>query len=120
MELIVLTDPILDTIANEFLRIFGAPPKGIHLVGSQAEGAATANSDIDIFLETDLPLGALTKFTSEGFEFLKAINPGKVPDDVTGIGPGPTEAMIGGRIPKAGLLDPFFGTAPHPPSVRLR
>ena len=116
----MLTEPELDRIEEEFERVFGEKPKAVHLIGSQAAGTLTADSDIDIYLETDLPLGPLTKFTRAGFEFFRAINPGKVPDDVTGIGPGPTEALIGGRIPKSGLIDPFFGPAPASPSRKLR
>lgn len=116
----MLTEQQLDTIESEFERVFGERPFAIHLIGSQASGTADADSDIDIYLETDLSLGALTKFTPDGFEFFKAINPGVVPDDVTGIGAGPTEAFIGERIPKAGTIDPFFGSGPKLPSVKLR
>lgn len=116
----MLDEQQLDTIETEFERVFGKKPDAISLIGSHADGTATAESDIDIYLETDLPLNQLTKFTPEGFAFFKAINPGKVPDDVTGIGPGATEAFIGDRIPKAGTIDPHFGPGPYPPFQRLR
>ena len=116
----MLTEPELDRIEAEFERVFGEKPKAVYLIGSQADGTATTDSEIDIYLETNLPLGPLTKFTPEGFEFFLAINPGQVPNDVTRIGPGPTEALIGGRIPKPGLIDPFFGPAPVTPSRKVR
>jgi hypothetical protein len=117
-----LTQQQIDEIVRTFEDMFGKEPGGIYLVGSHAEGTETSQSDIDLVIETDIPL---TKFTGPGFEFLRAINPGKVPAGVAGIGPGPGEAFIGtgpGDIPKPGLLDPFF-RAPgnvYPPAVKLR
>jgi hypothetical protein len=112
----------IEDIARLFQQMFGKEPDAIYLVGSHAAGTATPQSDIDLVLETDLPL---TKFTGPGFDFLKAINPGKVPAGITGIGPGPGQAFIGtapNDIPKAGLLDPFFRTPGNvfPPVVKLR
>jgi RHS repeat-associated protein len=102
----------LDHIAGTFKEHFGQEPDAIHLVGSHAEGAATPKSDIDLVLETEIP--NLDKKSGPGFEFFKAINPGKVPDGVTGIGPNQGQAFIGsgpGQIPKAGTIDPFFKPA---------
>jgi hypothetical protein len=117
-----LTAAEVDEIARRFRQRFGKEPEGIVLVGSHAEGTATPDSDVDLVIETDLPL---SKFNGAGFEFFKEINPGKVPPAVIGIGIGPGEALIGldpGEIPKPGLLDTFFlppGNV-RPPSVRLR
>src|SRR5438094_282317 len=110
-------------IIAKFKQRFGLEPDGIHVVESHAEGKATTGSDIDIVIETSLPL---TKFHGPGFEFFKDINPGKVPPGVIGIGPGPSEAFIGGAgpstIPKAGLLDPFFRPPVNirPPSLQVK
>jgi hypothetical protein len=117
-----LTTAQVDEIVRRFKQRFGKEPEGIVLVGSYAEGTATADSDVDLVIETDLPL---SKFNGPGFEFFKEINPGKVPPGVTGIGTGPGEALIGldpGEIPRPGLLDTFFrlpGNA-WPPAMRLR
>jgi hypothetical protein len=73
-------------------------------------------------IETDLDI---QRFSQEWFDYLKAINPGKVPQNITGHGVGPGQAMIGtapGDIPKPGLLDPFFkkpGTI-RPPSIEAK
>jgi hypothetical protein len=117
-----LTPQQVEDIAQTFNNKFGKEPQGIYLVGSYAEGTATQSSDIDIVIETDLPL---SKFSGPGFEFLRAINPGKVPPGISGIGVGSGQALIGydpGDIQKAGLLDPFFRSPGNvrPPSVRLR
>lgn len=96
-------------IVKTFQAKFGQPPEAIHLIGSYAENEAEATSDIDIVIESTV--ANLTKHEGAGFEFFKAINPGKVADWITGIGPKLGQAFIGnepGSIPKAGLLDPFF------------
>lgn len=97
-----LTDKQLDEIEEAFTRRFGKRPEEIWLVGSHSAGAAEATSDIDIFIVTDLNL---TKHSGEGFEFFKEINPNHIPRDLTSL-PG---GAIGRSIPKAGLIDPFFG-----------
>jgi hypothetical protein len=117
-----LTSQQLDELVRKFKARFGKEPDAIHLVGSHAEGTATPASDIDLVIETDLPL---TKFGGPGFEFFKEMNPGKVPPGVVGIGIGPGLTTIGtdpGEIPKLGLLDLFFRLPGNvrPPSVRLR
>ncbi len=97
-----LTEKQLDEIEEAFMRRFGKKPEEIWLVGSHSAGAAEATSDIDIFIVTDLNL---TKHSGEGFEFFKEINPNHIPRDLTSLPRG----AIGGEIPKAGLIDPFFG-----------
>jgi hypothetical protein len=73
------------------------------------------------FIETQL---SIPRFGQPWFEFLQAINPGKVPPHVTGVGVGRDQALIGndpGDIPKAGLLDPYFkqpGTI-TPPTIKV-
>jgi RHS repeat-associated protein len=109
----------VESIADAFQKRFGQPPKNIKIIGSHAEGAAEASSDIDISIETEIQ--DLTKHTGEGFEFFKDVNPGRVPPDITGIGSKPGEGFIGDAIPKPGTIDPFF-KAPgetHPPSVQV-
>jgi hypothetical protein len=103
-----LTAQQISLIVTEFRNKFGKDPKSIHVGGSVADGTATPASDIDVLIETDV---AISRFSQPRFDFLKAINPGKVPPTVTGVGTGPGEALIGtgpADIPKAGLLDPFF------------
>jgi hypothetical protein len=117
-----LTPQQVDEIGLKFKQQFGKEPEGIFLVGSHAEGTATSASDIDIVIETDL---SLTKFSGPGFDFFKAINPGKVSPGIAGIGTGPGRALIGpdpGDIPKPGLIDLFFRPAGNvwPPSLRLK
>jgi hypothetical protein len=108
---------------DKFKQRFGKEPDGIHVVGSHADGTATTESDIDLVIETNLPL---SKFQGPGFEFFKDINPGKVPPGISGIGTGPGEALIGGTgpgsIPKAGLIDPFFRLPGNvrPPSIKVK
>jgi hypothetical protein len=117
-----LTQEQIALIETAFQNQFGQTPQSIHVGGSYAEGTATAASDIDVLLETELNL---PRFSPAWFDFLKAINPGIVPLHVTGVGPGPGQALIGsgpGDIPKAGLLDPFFkapGTL-RPPTIQVR
>ena len=117
-----LTQEQITLIRTEFRNRFGQNPTSLHVGGSHAEGTATPTSDIDVLIETDLDI---TRFSQEWFEFLKAINPGKVPAHVTAVGTGPGEALIGtdpGDIPKAGLLDPFFkkpGTI-YPPAIEAK
>ncbi len=81
-----LTPAQVDEIVRRFKQRFGKEPTGIVLIGSHTEGTATPDSDVDLVIETDLPL---SKFNGDGFEFFKDINPGKVPPGVTGIGIGP-------------------------------
>jgi hypothetical protein len=92
--------------------------------GPWQEGSSPQTSDIDLVIQSDIP--NVTKWTPEGFEFLKDINPGRVPPEVTGIGVGPGQGLIGsgpGNIPKGGLIDPFVGpSGPDSslgPSIRL-
>lgn len=106
-------------IVKAFKKLFGKKPEGVHLVGSHADKTANASSDIDLVIETTIP--NLEKNTGAGFDFFKSINPGRVPEGVTGIGPLPGQSYIGDAIPKAGTIDPFF-RAPgdfHGPSVPL-
>ncbi len=102
-------------IVQQFKGNFGVPPKRVSLVGSFAEGAGKIGaSDIDIFIHTSLR--GIDKSSGAGFQYFKAVNPGKVPPGVAGIGPLKGQAWIGsmpGEIPKAGLIDPFFGAAPN-------
>jgi hypothetical protein len=119
---IPLTPQQVEDIAQAFKNKFGKEPQGIYLVGSHAEETAAPSSDIDIVIETDF---LLSKFSGPGFEFLRAINPGKVPPGISGIGVGSGQALIGynpGDIQKAGLIDPFFRRPGNvrPPSVKLR
>jgi predicted nucleotidyltransferase len=81
-----LTPEQVDGIVAKFKQRFGQEPDGIHLVGSHAEGRATIASDIDIVIETNLPL---TKFHGPGFDFFKDINPGKVPPVSSALDPVP-------------------------------
>jgi RHS repeat-associated protein len=119
-------------VADAFESRFGQPPEGMYVVGSRAEayrgpwpeGSSPQTSDIDLVIQSDIP--NVTKWTPEGFEFLKDINPGRVPPEVTGIGVGPGQGLIGsgpGNIPKGGLIDPFVGpSGPDSslgPSIRL-
>jgi RHS repeat-associated protein len=106
-------------VAQSFRQQFGQRPEAIDVVGSRAEAQVTGawpaesgpqTSDIDLFVHTELP--DITKHAGPGFDLFRTINPGRVPAGITGIGPGPNQAFIGstpGTIPKAGLLDPFFG-----------
>jgi hypothetical protein len=117
-----LTQEQIHRIRTEFRNRFGQVPGSLHVGGSHAEGSTTPTSDIDVLIETELDI---PRFSQEWFDFLKAINPGTVPPQVTGVGTGPGEALIGtgaGDIPKAGLLDPFFkkpGTI-YPPSIEVK
>lgn len=116
-----LTPQQLALILREFRTRFGQDPISVHVGGSCSEGAATASSDIDVLIETNLPI---PRFSQPWFDFLKAINPGTVPPNITGIGIGPGEALIGADpsdIPKAGLLDPFFKLpgAITPPTIKV-
>jgi hypothetical protein len=103
-------------IAAQFEKSFGVQPEALYLVGSRAERALgntaldVSASDIDLFFQTSLDL---TKHEGAGFAFFKELNPGRVPAGVIGLGPGPGQLFIGGAggIPKAGLIDPFFGPA---------
>ncbi|MBV1854852.1 SpvB/TcaC N-terminal domain-containing protein [Catellatospora tritici] len=109
-------------VAEQFRQHFGQRPEALDVVGSRAEAQATGawpegsgpgTSDVDLYVTTELD--QLTKHGGPGFDFFRDINPGRVPEGVTGIGHGATEAFIGsgpGTIPKAGLLDPFFGPGP--------
>ena len=116
-----LTPAQIGLLLTEFQSRFGQDPKSIHVGGSHAQGSATAASDVDVLIETDL---AIPRFSQPWFDYLKAINPGKVPPHVAGVGTGPGEALIGndpGDIPKAGLLDPYFkksGTI-YPPTIKV-
>ena len=117
-----LTPDQVDRIVNEFNQQFGKNPDAVYVVGSYADDAATVSSDIDIWIQTDIP--NLNKWEGAGFEYFKSINPGKVPDGIIGIGPGPNQAFIGpgpGQIPKAGLIDPiaFNPNLPRPPFVQV-
>ncbi len=117
------------SIAEQFETQFGEAPEGMYVVGSRAEayktgewpeGSGPAKSDIDLVIQSEIP--DITKWTPEGFEFLKSINPGKVPPEVTGIGTGAGEAFIGtgpGNIPKGGLVDPFVGPPSQLPDLSL-
>jgi hypothetical protein len=111
----------LDFVLAEFRKQFGQDPLSIHVGGSHSRGVATAASDIDVLIETNL---LIPRFGSQWFDFLKAINPGIVPSNITGVGTGIGQALIGNDpsdIPKAGLLDPFFkqpGTI-VPPSIKV-
>lgn len=116
-----LTAVQLALVLLEFRTRFGQDPISVHIGGSHTQGVATANSDIDVLVETSL---SIPRFGPAWFEFLKAINPGKVPMSVTGVGTGPGEALIGNDpsdIPKAGLLDPYFKQpgAVAPPTVKV-
>jgi hypothetical protein len=108
-------------IVSEFRKRFHQDLRGIHVGGSHATGAAGPSSDIDVLIETDV---TVPRFSTDWFDFLKAINPGRVPPGVTGVGTGPGEALIGndpGDIPKVGLLDPYFkqpGTI-TPPTIKV-
>ncbi len=93
-------------LARKFNSRFGQSPGSIWVVGSHAQGVATKNSDIDMFFETDLDL---VKWTGEGWEFFKQINPGKIPGWATGWGPAPGQILLGVNVPKGGVIDPFFG-----------
>ncbi|MGY2488550.1 SpvB/TcaC N-terminal domain-containing protein [Cupriavidus sp. CP313] len=116
-------------IADVFEARFGEPPEGMYVVGSRAEayttgkwpeGSGPGKSDIDLVIQSEVP--DVTKWTPEGFEFLKDINPGRVPPGVTGIGVGPGKTFIGsdpGSIPKAGLVDPFVGPSAELPDLSL-
>ncbi|NGO54716.1 SpvB/TcaC N-terminal domain-containing protein [Allomesorhizobium camelthorni] len=116
-------------IAEKFEARFGDPPEGMYVVGSRAEahttgkwpeGSGPTKSDIDVVIQSEVP--NVTKWTPEGFEFLKEINPGRVPPGVTGIGHGPGKTLIGsepGNIPKAGLVDPFIGRSADLPDLSL-
>lgn len=116
-----LTPSQLAIILSEFRGRFGQDPISVHVGGSHAQGAATAASDIDVLIETVL---SIPRFSQAWFQYLKAINPGKVPANVIGVGTGPGEALIGDDprdIPKAGLLDPYFkqpGTI-APPTMKV-
>lgn len=116
-----LTASQLTLILFEFRSRFGQDPISVHIGGSCSQGVATASSDIDVLIETNL---VIPRFGPQWFEYLKAINPGKVPVGVTGVGTGPGEALIGNDpddIPKAGLLDPFFKPpgAINPPTTKV-
>lgn len=65
----MLQEQELDRIEDEFERIFGENPQSIHLIGSHAAGTATADSDVDIYLETNLPLGQLTNSRLQDLSF---------------------------------------------------
>ena len=116
-------------IADAFEARFGQRPEGLYVVGSRAEayttgkwpeGSGPNTSDIDLVIQSDVP--DVTKWTPEGFQFLRDINPGKVPPGITAVGVGPNEALIGsgpGAIPKAGLVDPFVGPAGELPDLSL-
>ena len=116
-----LTPQQLILVLTEFRNRFGQDPMSVHVGGSYPEGAATTSSDIDVLIETNM---AIPRFGQQWFDYLKAINPGAVPPNVTGVGTGVGEALIGndpGDIPKAGLLDPFFkrpGTI-TPPTIKV-
>jgi RHS repeat-associated protein len=115
-------------IAEAFEGRFGEAPEGMYVVGSRAERYTTGKwpddssplkSDIDLVIQSDVP--NIDKWTPEGFEFLKEINPGKVPPGVTGIGTGPGKTFIGGEpgeIPKGGLVDPFIGPSSQYPTCQ--
>lgn len=115
-------DPVLfaQALASRFEMQFGEKPVGIYVVGSHAEGFAEATSDIDVYFEGSAKLKArlpgLVKYEGPGFQFFRALNPGRVPDGVVGLGLGPGQAMLsdgkGSTIKKAGILDPFFGFEP--------
>lgn len=116
-----LTAQQLALILAEYANRFGHDPISIHVGGSFAQGTATVSSDIDVIIETSLPI---SRFSQPWFEYLKAINPGKVPPGVTGVGTGPGEALIGDDprdIPKSGLLDPFFKQPGSitPPTIKV-
>ena len=116
-------------IAEMFEARFGEAPEGMYVVGSRAEaykagkwpeGSGPAKSDIDLVIQSDVP--DVTKWILEGFEFLKEINPGRVPPEVTGIGVRPGKTFIGsepGNIPKSGLVDPFIGPKTVYPDLSL-
>jgi RHS repeat-associated protein len=114
--------PALDPqkVADEFEKQFGQRPQEIYLVGSYAEAitfgkwppdpfSGPGKSDIDIIIITSIT--GLDKSSGPGFQFFSAINPGKVPPGITGIGYGKNETIIGnkpGNIPKPDTIDPFF------------
>jgi hypothetical protein len=116
-------------IADVFEARFGEAPEGMYVVGSRAEayttgrwpeGSGPGKSDIDLVIQSEVP--DVTKWTPEGFEFLRDINPGRVPPQVTGIGTGTGQTFIGsepGAIPKAGLVDPFVGPPAELPDLSL-
>ncbi len=123
-------------IANRFEKRFGFRPKAILLVGTQAEGKAGPTSDIDIFLVLppeklaqhpyfNQPAAAI-KEGGKGFDFMKDLNPGKIPAGVKGIGPDMEKGQyyLGDpELPKAGVVDPFFGPAskikPQHPAILI-
>ncbi len=117
-----LTPEQIARIRAEFRRQFGQDVGSLHVGGSHADGTATPASDIDVLIETGLHI---PRFSQAWFDFLRAINPGRMPSHVTGVGTGPGQAVIGtdpGDISKPGLLDPFFkkpGTI-HPPSLEVK
>ena len=116
-----LTASQLALILSEFKSRFGRDPISVHIGGSYSQGVATTSSDIDVLIETNL---VIPRFGPQWFEYLKAINPGRVPPGITGVGMGPGEALIGSDpsdIPKSGLLDPFFKSpgAITPPTVKV-
>lgn len=101
-----------EAVANAvatFTTAVGRPPDAVWLVGSHSTGfgttpsAATAASDIDIFFQTRVD--GLFKDQGKGLEVFKALNPGRLPQSAQSINIG----EIGKTIPKAGLVDVFFG-----------
>jgi hypothetical protein len=103
-----LTPKQLALVLMEFRNRFGIDPISIQIGGSYSQGTATAGSDVDLLIETNL---SIPRFSMEWFDFLKSINPGVVPANIIGVGTGIGEALIGNDpndIPKSGLLDPFF------------
>ena len=75
-------------VAQEFEARFGEAPEGMYVVGSRAEahltgkwpeGSSPQTSDIDLVIQSNVP--GVDKWTREGFDFLKAINPGRVPPE---------------------------------------
>ena len=81
-----LTPQQLALVLSEFRNRFGQDPISISLGGSYSQGAATPSSDLDLLIETNL---SIPRFSQPWFDFLKAINPGKVPANLTGVGTGP-------------------------------
>jgi len=100
--------PSGQALAEAFEKRFGVKPKRIAVVGSVAQGTADESSDIDVIIISDVE--GIEKNTGEGFEYFKEVNPGKVPEGITEIGPYPEQGhgTIGAEIPKAGTIDPFF------------
>lgn len=106
-----------EALAWEFESHFGQAPREIYLVGSFVHGYEPPHphSDVDLVFVVDArvygrhpELKTSGKFQGIGFEFFRRINPGRVDPAITGIGVRPTEGALGGNIPKAGMLDPFF------------